>query len=106
MSHAIFLKMADPPDFVSTVSVSRATREAMMGRMHVICPRVGLLTGMDALRASYSAVGLGWLLAPTRLPLIRPLTDWLYLGFARHRMRISRWLGLTRVSCDGACDVN
>ena len=92
------------PGFVATAY--GATREAMMGRMHVICPRVGLLTGMDALRASYTAVGLGWLLAPTRLPLIRPLADWLYLGFARHRMRISRWLGLTRVSCDNACDVN
>ena len=92
------------PGFVA--AAYGATREAMMGRMHVMCPRVGLLTGMDALRASYTAVGLGWLLAPTRLPLIRPLVDWLYLGFARHRMRISRWLGLTRVSCDSACDVN
>ncbi len=92
------------PNFVA--AAYGATREAMMGRMHVLSPGVGLLTGMNALRASYSAVGLGWLLAPTRLPLIRPLTDWLYLGFARHRMRISRWLGLTRVSCDGACDVN
>lgn len=70
------------------------TRSALMRRMHALAPDGRLLAGMDAIRAAYSAVGLGWLLAPTRLPLVRRLADRAYLAFARNRYAISRRLGL------------
>ena len=70
------------------------TREAMMGRMHALAPDGALLVGMDAIRAAYHAVGLGWLLSPTRWPLVRRLADRGYLAFARNRYAISRRLGL------------
>jgi uncharacterized protein YbjT (DUF2867 family)/predicted DCC family thiol-disulfide oxidoreductase YuxK len=77
------------------------TMAALMGRMHAVSPERGLLVGMEAIRAAYAAVGFGWLLAITGLPLLRPLCDRLYLAFARHRYAISRWLGMR---CDsGAC---
>lgn len=74
----------------------------MMGRMHAVRADGALLVGMDAIRATYAAIGFGWLLAPTRLPLIRPFFDWCYLKFARHRMRVSRWLGF---DCGAACSI-
>ena len=70
------------------------TMEALMGRMHALAPDGRLLIGMDAIRAAYSAVGLGWLLSPTRLPLLRRIADRLYLAFARNRYAISRRLRL------------
>jgi len=81
----------------------------MMGRMHVARADGVLLVGMDAIRAIYAAIGFGWLLAPTRLPLVRELADWGYLKFARHRMRVSRWLGLGSLranDCGTACRTN
>lgn len=81
----------------------------LMGRMHAVRADGALLVGMDAIRAIYAAIGLGWLLAPTRLPFIKPLADWGYLQFARHRMRISRWLGLGRIEterCGAACRIH
>lgn len=53
--------------------------------MHAITPEGEVLTAMDALRATLDAVGRGWLLAWTRLPLIRPLADACYRLIARHR---------------------
>jgi predicted DCC family thiol-disulfide oxidoreductase YuxK len=79
-----------------------ATLSDMMVRMHAVRSDGALLTGMEAIRATYAAIGLGWLLAPTRWPLIRPLADWGYAQFARNRMRLSRWMGLR---CDAACRV-
>lgn len=76
------------------------TRDALMGRMHAVAADGKLLIGMDAIRAAYTAVGLGWLLAPTRLPLLRPIADRAYLAFARNRYAISRWLGM---SCGERC---
>ena len=74
------------------------TFEAMMGRMHAAVGRV--LVGMDAIRAAYTAVGLGWVLAPTRLPWLRALADHAYVWFAENRYAISRWLGMR---CEGGC---
>jgi uncharacterized protein YbjT (DUF2867 family) len=79
-----------------------ATLDAMMGRMHAVTADGRLLVGMDAIRAAYGAVGLGWVLAPTRLPWLRRLADRAYLWFATNRYAISRWLGMR---CDGACNL-
>jgi predicted DCC family thiol-disulfide oxidoreductase YuxK len=70
------------------------TMPALMERMHALAPDGRLLAGMDAIRAAYAAVGLGWLLAATRLPLVNRLADRAYLAFARNRYAISRRLGL------------
>ena len=70
------------------------TLQAMMGRMHAVAPDGRLLIGMDAIRAAYAAVGLGWVLSATRWPLLRKLADRYYLAFARNRYAISRRLGL------------
>lgn len=77
------------------------TMAALMGRMHARVPDGTLLSGMDAIRAAYSAVGLGWLLSPTRLPLVRGLADRAYVAFARNRYAISRMLGMR---CGPACN--
>jgi predicted DCC family thiol-disulfide oxidoreductase YuxK len=51
-----------------------------------------VVRGMEVLRLAYGAAGIGWLLAPTRLPLLRPLFDAGYRLFARHRRAISSFL--------------
>jgi uncharacterized protein YbjT (DUF2867 family) len=76
------------------------TFEAMMGRMHAVAADGRVLVGMDAIRAAYTAVGLGWVLAPTRLPWLRALADHAYVWFAENRYAISRWLGMR---CEGGC---
>jgi predicted DCC family thiol-disulfide oxidoreductase YuxK len=44
-----------------------------------------VLKGMDAVREACRTVGLGWLLFPTRLPLARTASDWLYRLASRCR---------------------
>ena len=60
--------------------------------MYVIQADGRVLRAMDAVRAVYAAVGLGWLVAPTGWPGIRWLADGCYRFLARHRMTISRIL--------------
>ena len=74
------------------------TRAAMMSRLHALRSDGTLAVGVDAVRAAYAAVGLGWLLAPTSLRWVRPLADRAYAAFARHRYRIS---GLGGLGCSG-----
>jgi len=65
--------------------------------LHAITDDGTLLLGLDVTHKAWQLVGLGYLTAPLRWPLIKPIADYCYLGFAKHRYTISRWLtGKTR----------
>lgn len=66
------------------------------------------IRGLDVTHRAWSLVGRGWITAPLRWPLIRPVADRVYLWFAPRRYRISGWLtGRQRCqSCEGGqCDI-
>jgi predicted DCC family thiol-disulfide oxidoreductase YuxK len=52
------------------------------------------VVGIDSMIAAYTLVGRGWLVAPLRVPVLRPAFRAFYRAFARNRMTISRRLGL------------
>jgi predicted DCC family thiol-disulfide oxidoreductase YuxK len=60
--------------------------------LHAILPGGRVVTRMDAVRAAYASVGLGWLLAPTRWSGLRWLFDRAYDVFARNRRRWGQWV--------------
>lgn len=79
------------------------TREELMGVIHGVFPDGRIVRKVEVFRQAYRAVGLGWLLAPTGWPVLRPVFDWLYLVFARYRVPVGRIFGR---SCDaGTCSV-
>lgn len=80
------------------------TRDALMARIHGVLPDGSLVRDVEVFRRAYAAVGLGWLVAPTRWPLLRSLFERAYRVFARNRLR---WTGRAGAECAGAhCDVS
>lgn len=77
------------------------TFEALMGRLHLRDAKGRWYRGMDASRALYHGLGYRRLVWLSTLPGLRQLLDWGYLGFARHRLRLGRWLGRGE-RCPGA----
>ena len=65
------------------------TFEEVMGHIHGVMPGGSLVSGVEAFREAYNAVGLGWVLAPTRWPGLRWLADRLYEFFAANRLRFT-----------------
>lgn len=65
------------------------TLTELMARIHGRLPTGELIEGVEVFRRLYTAVGLGWLVAPTRLPLVRQLLDAGYRLFARYRLRLT-----------------
>lgn len=61
----------------------------LMARIHGLLPDGRIVEGVEVFRRAYAAVGLGWLLAPTRWPLVRPIVDAAYRWFARNRLRLT-----------------
>jgi predicted DCC family thiol-disulfide oxidoreductase YuxK len=75
-------------------------RESLMARIHGVRPDGTVVEGMEVFRRAYAAVGLGWLLAPSRWPLVGRAFDAAYGWFARNRLR---WTGREHV-CAEACE--
>jgi len=78
------------------------TLPAVHARMHAILPDGRVVTGMEAFRQIYDAIGMGWLWKWTGWPILRPIFDVLYAGFARVRPRLQR---KSNRCDDGACDL-
>lgn len=75
--------------------------ETLSNSLHAKFPSGELLSGPEAIRRVLHALGRGSLAAWTRWPIIRPIVDWCYKRFAKHRLRL-----FSTHSCDdGACTV-
>ncbi|MCG8589111.1 MAG: DUF393 domain-containing protein [Proteobacteria bacterium] len=72
----------------------------VMARIHGVLPGGRVIEGMEVFRRAYAAVGLGFLLAPTGWPGLRPLCDAAYALFARNRLR---WTGRGHVCGAEGC---
>lgn len=79
------------------------TQEEAMGRIHGVLPDGRVVEGMEVFRRAYAAVGLGWLLAPSRWPVLGRLFDAAYRLFARNRLRFT---GRAGAGCDDRCAVH
>lgn len=66
------------------------SEEEFMAAVHGLPASGQMVTGMEAFRQAYAAVGLGWLLAPTGWPVLGAVFDRLYGWFARNRLRLTR----------------
>ncbi len=86
--------IADPTFDAGRYGVSQ---DVLMARIHGVDPEGRLVEGVEVFRRAYAAVGLGWLLAWTRWPGLRRLSDAAYRVFARNRLR---WTGRQGPSCD------
>ncbi len=78
------------------------TLAELMSSIHAVTHDGETVTGVEVFRRAYRAIGLGWLVAPTAWPVLRPIFDHLYRVFARIRPILQP----RREDCDtGRCRV-
>ncbi len=64
--------------------------DALMGRIHArLLPSGEMLEGVEVFRRAYEAVGLGPLVAATRIAPVAAALDHAYRWFARNRLRLT-----------------
>lgn len=74
------------------------TMDRFMEEMHGRLPNGEWVTGVEAFRHIYGALGFGWLVSATRLPGVSHLADKAYHVFAKNRLRLTG-------RCDDECQV-
>ncbi|BAU64254.1 putative thiol-disulphide oxidoreductase DCC [Stanieria sp. NIES-3757] len=63
--------------------------ETAMGRIHAVLPNGTVIKNVEVFRRVYEALGMGWLYAITKLPVIGSVADWLYGIWANWRLKLT-----------------
>ena len=82
-----FVDIADPdydPEDNAGVSFEDA-----MSRIHAVFPDGRVIQNVEVFRQVYQVLGMGWLYAPTRLPIIQSLVDKVYDFWANRRLAVT-----------------
>jgi predicted DCC family thiol-disulfide oxidoreductase YuxK len=102
--HIIFLDVTDP-NF--DPEIYGQTRQRLLERIHARRADGIIIDGPEVFRVALTALGYGWLVAPTRWPVLGQITDMTYNWFARNRGAMARLFGdfYTRRTpmCDLTC---
>lgn len=83
----LFVDIADPnynPEENGGISFEMA-----MGRIHAILADGTIIKNVEVFRQVYEILGLGWVYAVTRLPLIKPIVDAIYEIWADLRLDLT-----------------
>jgi predicted DCC family thiol-disulfide oxidoreductase YuxK len=89
----------DAADYDPAAHQGISYREAM-GRIHAINADGTVLRDVEVFRRAYELIGLGWLYAPSRWPLLAPLLNAVYGLWARWRLAITGRPGIDQL-CQG-----
>jgi predicted DCC family thiol-disulfide oxidoreductase YuxK len=63
--------------------------ETAMGRIHAVLPDGTLIKNVEVFRRVYETLGMGWVYAVTRLPIIGKIADFLYGIWADWRLALT-----------------
>lgn len=63
--------------------------ETAMGRIHAVLPDGTLVKNIEVFRRVYEVLGMGWVYAVTKLPIIGALADFLYSIWANFRLGLT-----------------
>lgn len=86
----VFVDVA-APDF--DPSLYGRSAEELLARIHGRRADGTMVEGPEVFRLAMTAIGCGWLVAPTRLPGLRQCSEVAYRWFARNRVELSRRYG-------------
>jgi predicted DCC family thiol-disulfide oxidoreductase YuxK len=63
--------------------------ETAMGRIHAVLPNGEIVRDVEVFRQIYDILGIGWIYAVTKLPLVGSLADLLYGVWADYRLLLT-----------------
>ena len=63
--------------------------EAAMGRIHAVLPNGEIVRDVEVFRQIYNILGIGWIYAVTKLPIVVSLADLLYGVWADYRLLLT-----------------
>jgi predicted DCC family thiol-disulfide oxidoreductase YuxK len=70
---------------IHALDLDEPIKQARLQILHLELEGGEFITGVDASVGAWRYTRVGWLLAPLRWPLVRPIVDWVYAKWAQRR---------------------
>ena len=80
------------------------TYKKAMERIHALKSDGSLIKDIEVFQEAYKLIGLGWIYAPTKLPVINKLIEFIYGLWAKNRLRITFRPNLEKLCSQRDCD--
>jgi predicted DCC family thiol-disulfide oxidoreductase YuxK len=61
-----------------------------MGKIHAILPDGTVIKNVEVFRQVYERLGMGWVYAITKIPVLGAIADWVYKVWADWRLKLTR----------------
>ena len=82
------------------------TYKQAMDRIHAIKSDGSLIKDVKVFQEAYDLIGLGWVYAPTKLPIIDKISEFIYKVWANYRLKITLRPSIEKLCQDRGCDLN
>ena len=81
------------------------TYKQAMERIHALKSDGSLIKDIEVFQEAYNLIGLGWIYAPTKLPVFDKLFGFIYLLWAKYRLKITFRPSLEILCSEKGCDL-
>ena len=87
-------------DFKYGISYKQA-----MERIHAVKSDGSVIKDIKVFQEAYDLIGLGWIYAPTKLPVFDKFIEFIYGLWAKHRLKITFRPSLEKLCAEKGCDL-
>lgn len=74
--------------------------ETAMGQIHAVLPDGTLIKNVEVFRRVYEILGMGWVYAATKWPIVGPIVDTLYRIWADWRLALTGRPNLAKIAAE------
>ena len=101
-----FLKFIDINTDLSFELEYGITYKQAMDRIHAFKSNGSVIKDIQVFQEAYALIGLGWIYAPTKLPLINELIQFIYGLWAKYRLKITFRPSIEKLCSTKGCDMS
>ena len=88
-------------DFKYGISYKQA-----MERIHALKSDGSVIKDIKVFQEAYSLIGLGWIYAPTKLPILDKFIEFIYGLWAKYRLKITFRPSIEKLCSERVCDLS
>tara|TARA_Y100001968_G_scaffold299668_1_gene310512 strand:- start:582 stop:983 length:402 start_codon:yes stop_codon:yes gene_type:complete len=82
------------------------TYKQAMERIHAMKNDGTLIKDIKVFQEAYSLIGLGWIYAPTKIPLLDKLFELIYGVWAKYRLKLTFRPSIEKLCSERGCELN
>ena len=91
-------------DFSSDLKYGITYKQAM-DRIHAMKSDGSVIKDIKVFQEAYSLIGLGWIYAPTKLPILDKFIEYIYGLWAKYRLKITLRPSIEKLCAEKGCEL-